>query len=99
MSEPTAAITFTDWATDILGRAQQAARRFDPEARLRLAKTPNGVQAVLVHDPDPDDRALETGGVTVYVESGLQGLVDVEEPHDRLVLRPAGSPPNDRQAH
>jgi hypothetical protein len=92
-------ITFTDWAVDILGRAQQAARRFDPDAKLRLARTSNGVQAVLVHDPEPGDRSLNAGGATVFVESGLEGLVDIEEPHDRLVLRPAGSTPNDRSGH
>jgi hypothetical protein len=35
--------------------------------------------------------------MTLYVERGLAGLVDVEEPHDRLVLRPAGSAPNARE--
>ncbi len=74
------AVEFTDWAKDILGRAQQASRRFDPEARLRLAR-------------------LEVGPVTMFVEAGLEGLVDVEEPHDRLVLRPAGSTPNARAEH
>ncbi len=93
------AVEFTDWAKDILGRAQQASRRFDPEARLRLARTPSGVQAVLVHDPEPGDRELEVGPVTMFVEAGLEGLVDVEEPHDRLVLRPAGSTPNARAEH
>lgn len=92
-------ITFTEWAVDILGRAQQAARRFDPEAQLRLARTSAGVQAVLVHGPEPGDRTLDAGGVPVFVEPDLEGLVDIEEPHDRLVLRPAGSTPNDRSGH
>jgi len=35
--------------------------------------------------------------MTLYVEHGLEGLVDVEEPHDHLVLRPAGSIPNPRE--
>jgi hypothetical protein len=92
-------IEFTEWATDIIGRAQAAARRFDPEARLRLGRTPTGVQAVLVHEGEPGDREVESGDVILFVEAGLEGLVDVEEPHDRLVLRPAGSVPNDRGAH
>jgi hypothetical protein len=37
--------------------------------------------------------------MTVLVEEGLEGLLDVEEPHDRLVLRPAGSTPNPRGEH
>ena len=89
-------IEVTDWATDILTRAQEAARRFNPEARIRLARIDGGVQAVLTDAPEPGDREIEVGGMTLYVEDGLDGLVDVEEPHDRLVLRPAGSAPNVR---
>jgi hypothetical protein len=33
------------------------------------------------------------------VQAGLEGLIDIEEPHDRVVHRPAGSTPNDRSAH
>jgi len=33
------------------------------------------------------------------VEEGLVGLHDVEEPHDRLVLKPPGSSPNVRGEH
>jgi hypothetical protein len=92
-------IEFTDWARDILSRSQQAARRFNPDAIIRLARTGAGVQAMLAEGPEPDDRAEEIGGVTVYVEADLEGLVDVEEPHDRLVLRPKGSTPNIRGEH
>lgn len=92
-------VTFTDWARDILTRSQEAAGRFNPEARIRLARTSSGVEAMLTDRPDPTDHAVEVGAVTVYVEAGLEGLVDVEEPHDRLVLRPTGSTPNVREAH
>ena len=46
---------------------------------------------------EPADRAVELEAMTLYVEEGLEGLVDIEEPHDRLVLRPAGSTPNSRE--
>jgi hypothetical protein len=92
-------IEFTDWARDILNRAQAAAIRFDPRARVRLARTGTGVEALLVHEPESGDAEVDAGGVLVFVEAGLQGLVDVEEPHDRLVLRPAGSTPNPRSQH
>jgi hypothetical protein len=95
----TSVIEFTDWAKDILHRAQQAAVRFDPDARVRLARTASGVEARLVHDAEPGDQEADAGGVRVFVEHGLQGLVDIEEPHDRLVLRPAGSTPNARDGH
>jgi hypothetical protein len=89
-------IEVTEWARDILTRAQEAARRFDPQARIRLARIDGGVQAVLTDRPQPRDRQVEVGDMTLLVEDGLDGLVDVEEPHDRLVLRPAGSAPNVR---
>jgi hypothetical protein len=92
-------IEVTDWAKDILNRAQEAAQRFNPEARIRLARFGNEVQAVLSPGPDPGDREVQLDTMTLYVEEGLEGLVDVEEPHDRLVLRPLGSPPNPRGDH
>ena len=92
-------VGFTEWARDILERSQAAARRFDPGARIRLARTTMGVEAVLTHGPAETDREVRVGEMTLYVEEGLEGLVDVEEPHDRLVLRPRGSTPNARGDH
>lgn len=92
-------IEFTEWAREILQRSEQAARRFDPDAKVRLARMGGQVQAVLTHEPAPEDREMKVGEATVFVESGLEGLVDIEEPHDRVVLRPAGSTPNSRQHH
>ena len=66
---------------------------------MRLARTAAGVEAMLVHEPEPEDTEFQAGTITVLVEEGLQGLVDVEEPHDRLVLRPTGSAPNPRGSH
>ena len=92
-------IEVTDWARDILTRSQEAARRFNPGARIRLATVGDQVGAVLAEGPEEGDRAVEVGPMTLYVQAGLEGLLDVEEPHDRLVLRPAGSTPNVRAAH
>jgi hypothetical protein len=89
-------IEFTDWAKDILTRSQDAARRFNPDALIRLVRTPSGVQAVLTDHVEAGDHAVEVAGMILYVEAGLEGLIDIEEPHDRLVLRPAGSRPNVR---
>ena len=69
-------IELTDWATDILRRSHQAATRFNPDARLRLARTPSGVQAVLTDEPDPTDSVIEDDGFTLFVEAGLEGLID-----------------------
>jgi hypothetical protein len=92
-------IEVTDWARDILSRSHAAARRFNAEATIRLARTSTGVEAVLAEAPDPGDQPVPIGDATIYVEAGLEGLVDVEEPHDRLVLKPPGSPPNPRGHH
>jgi hypothetical protein len=92
-------IEVSDWARDILTRSQDAARRFNPGATIRLARVGDMVQAVLAEGPEPGDQPLDLGEVTVHIEEGLDGLVDVEEPHDRLVLRPAGSTPNVRGDH
>jgi hypothetical protein len=92
-------IDFTDWAKEILQRSELAARRFNPDAKVRLARVGGTVQAVLTDRPAPDDRRVELGEAEVFVEAGLEGLVDIEEPHDRVVLRPLGSPPNAREHH
>jgi hypothetical protein len=92
-------IEFTEWAREILEKSDQAARRFNDDARVRLARSGGVVQAQLTDQRHPDDQEVAIGAATIYIEQGLEGLVDVEEPHDRLVLRPAGSPPNARGTH
>jgi hypothetical protein len=92
-------IEVTEWARDILGRSQAAAKRFTPDAVIRLVRTPGGVEARLAEGPEPTDEKVEAGEAVVYVEAGLEGLVDIEEPHDRVVLRPSGSSPNKRDPH
>ncbi|HEV8564991.1 MAG TPA: hypothetical protein VGR41_08745 [Actinomycetota bacterium] len=90
-------VEFTDWAIEILAKAERAARRFNPEARLRVARDSSaGVRFELTEAPDPADAVVERDGFTLFVEAGLEGLVDVVEPHDRLVLRPPGSAPSPR---
>jgi hypothetical protein len=92
-------IEFTDWAKEILQRSSEAARRFNPDAKVRLARVGGTVQAVLTDQPVTDDRPVLVGEATIYVQGGLEGLVDIEEPHDRVVLRPLGSKPNPRDHH
>ncbi|MDQ4005676.1 MAG: hypothetical protein M3135_05170 [Actinomycetota bacterium] len=88
-------IEVTDWARDILGRSQVAARRFDPSAVIRLVRGRDGVEARLAGGPEDGDQEVPvTDEVVVFAEPGLEGLLDVEEPHDRIVLKPPGSSPN-----
>lgn len=92
-------IEFTEWARDILERAERAAQRFNSDARIRLSRVGSTIQASLTDEPEADDQPVEVGSMTLFVERGLEGLIDVEEPHDRLVLRPIGFPPNVRGEH
>ncbi len=92
-------LEFTDWARDILGRSQEAARRFNPRARIRLVLEDGAMEARLTEAAEPDDIEVDVDGVAVLVAGGIKGLVDIEEPHDRIVLRPAGSAPNPRGDH
>jgi hypothetical protein len=85
---------FTDWAIEILSRAETAARRFHPDARVRLVRTPgDGVRFELTDEVDPADEMIEhPSGFTLLVQHGLEGTVDVVEPHDQLILRRPGDP-------
>lgn len=81
-------IAISERAREVLARAVATARRFDPEARIRIAREGEGIRSGFAHGPEPSDRVLEDGDVTVFVEEGLAGLIDVTESHDQLILRP-----------
>jgi hypothetical protein len=84
-------IEFTEWANDILRRSFEAARRFNPDARVRLFRKGAGVAFELTDEAEGADRTVQGDGFELLVEQGLEGVVDVVEPHDQLVLRPPGS--------
>ena len=80
-------IRFTSRAVEILERADGAARRFNPAARIRLRSEGSGVGFELADEPAAGDATLDhPSGFSLWIEAGLEGTVDVEEPHDRLVL-------------
>ena len=81
------AIEFTEWATRILQRSHSAARRLNPDATVRVHRRGDGVAFELTDEPGPDDEVLERDGFELWVEAGLEGTIDVVEPHDRLILR------------
>lgn len=86
-------IEFTPRALEILQRASDAAQRFTPDAAIRVHRGEGGVEFALAEGPEPGDLVIEEHGFRLVVEDGLDGVVAVVEPHDRLVLRPAGSDP------
>ena len=83
-------IEFTDWATEILGRTWQAARRFNPDAMIRLGRSGDGVAFTLTDERVAGDTVVSGEGFELFVEPGLAGTVDVVEPHDQLILRAPG---------
>jgi hypothetical protein len=85
-------IEFTEWATDILRRSHEAARRFNPNATLRMARGGDGTVAFeLTDEREHGDVLVHGDGFDLLAQEGLDGIVDVVEPHDRLILRPPGS--------
>ena len=94
------AIAFTDWATDILRRTHEAARRFNPEATVHLHRTGSTVAFDLTDERPDGDELIRGEGFELLIESGLEGTVDVVEPHDQLILRPPGDPERSvRESH
>lgn len=84
-------LEFTEWAVDILTRSDAAARRFNPDARVRLLRdVSGGVRFELTDEPAPTDALVDDLGFILLVEEGLEGTIDVVEPHDQLILRPPG---------
>ena len=81
------AIAFTEWATEILQRTHTAARRFNPEATVRLQRRGDGVAFELTDEKPEGDELVTGDGFELIVERGLEGTVDVVEPHDQLILR------------
>jgi hypothetical protein len=86
-------IEFTPRAAEILRRSTEAARRFNPGARIRLSRKGGGVAFALAEGPKPGDVEIEGDGFEVLVGDEIDGVVAVVEPHDRLVVRPEGSSP------
>jgi hypothetical protein len=86
-------IEFTDWARDILKRSHEAARRFNPNATVRVYRKDGRIEFELADAPRERDRVVHGEGFEILVEEGIDGVIDVVEPHDQLILRPADRPP------
>ncbi len=92
-------LEFTSWATDILARSHAAARRLNAEATVRLHRVEGGVRFDLTDERHEDDELVRGEGFELWVEAGLEGTVDVVEPHDRLILRRPDDPERSVRAH
>ena len=76
-------VELTSRAQDALLASQTAARRFDPEAHIRLTADGAMVRQVLASRPEPGDAVLEVGALTIFVAPGVTGTVDAGE-HNEL---------------
>jgi hypothetical protein len=83
-------IELTDAASELLGVAASAARRFVPNAGVRIVRAGEGVRFELTDGPLAEDLIIERDDVRLFVEPDLDGVVDVVEPHGTLVLRAPG---------
>ena len=92
-------IEFTQWATEILQRTWQAARRYNPDAMVRLERSSEGVVFTLTDERVEGDALISGDGFELFVEEGLAGTVDVVEPHDQLILRSPGDPERSVRPH
>lgn len=79
-------IELTERAREVLRRASEAARRFQPDVRIRLRERDGAVEFSLADVPADDEVALEIDDVPLVVQRGLTGVVDAGD-HDRLRLR------------
>ena len=84
-------IEFTDWARDILKRSHDAARRFNPNAIVRVYRKDGRIEFALADGAQEGDQVVQGEGFEILVEQGIEGVIDVVEPHDQLVLRPPAS--------
>jgi len=62
-------------------------RNPDPTAPIPLARSGAGVAFEFMDLPAPTDTLCELGELTLYVEAGLDGIVDTGD-HNAPVLRP-----------
>ena len=58
-------IEFTDWAVQILRRSHEAARRFNPDATVRVFRKGAGVEFALVDGPVAGDQVVERDDFTL----------------------------------
>ncbi len=80
-------IQISEPAAAAVRQSEAAARRFNPNVRIRLASSGNAVRFELTDEPAETDVRVDCGGVTLYVEAGLEGTLDTGE-HNAPVLRP-----------
>jgi Fe-S cluster assembly iron-binding protein IscA len=78
-------IDVTERAAAAVAQAEAAARRFNPEVRVRLIRTDAGVRFEFTDEPSEDDDTVPCETAMLYVEPGLEGTLDTGD-HNVPVL-------------
>lgn len=78
-------IEVTERAATTIAQAEAAARRFNPEVRVRLVRSEGGVRFEFTDEPPEGDHAVPCDTATLYVEPGLEGTLDTGD-HNAPVL-------------
>ena len=78
-------LRFTDRARDALESFHVAAARWNPDVRLRLVRAGGELRPELADAPEPGDETITVGTLAVFVESGVDGVVDAGE-HNVLTI-------------
>lgn len=79
----------TESAAAVLQRAHEAATRFNPDARIRVFLRDGVIETELTDAVKENDIEVEAEGIVFLVASDVgDGLLDVTDSHDRLVVKP-----------
>ena len=80
-------LEITDDAAVVLERAYDAAARFNPAVKIRVYRTGDQVQLGFAERPSDGDDVITVGDMLIFVEGGISGTLEAQQPHDRLVVR------------
>jgi len=80
-------LTISEEAVAVLERAYDAAARFNPGVKIRVYRTGDQVQVGFAERPEEGDEVVPVGDMLVFVEGGIAGTLEAQQPHGRLVVR------------
>ncbi|MGI8427220.1 MAG: hypothetical protein ACR2FO_08005 [Actinomycetota bacterium] len=81
-------IEITQAAGEVLEKAYDAAFAVMPEAKIRVFRRKDQVETGFADAPQTGDQTIDYQGMTLYVAADVgEGVLDVSERHDHLVLK------------
>lgn len=82
-------LKISEAATDVLGRAYDAAARFNPAARIRIFRRKGEIETGFADAPQEGDTVIAHEDMILFVAGDVgDGLLDTSLQHDHLVVRP-----------